>query len=97
MPKEYRVYEHAIAVADSIIAWLYGFAAIGLFLNVTWGYKIVWFPGIILTYHSISFWFWTMNRNKEGNKLESNAIRIGWTIANSYKHKGVCYHVENFS
>ncbi|OVE79720.1 hypothetical protein BVY01_01725 [bacterium I07] len=27
MLKEYRVYEHAIAVADSIIAWVYGFAA----------------------------------------------------------------------
>jgi hypothetical protein len=82
MPKEYKVYEHAIAVADSIIAWVYGFAAIGLFLNVSWGYKLAWFPGIILVYHSISFWFWTLNRNKDGNKLESNALRIGWTIAN---------------
>ncbi len=82
MLKEYRVYEHAIAVADSLIGWLYGFVAFGLFFNVAWGYKLAWFPGIILTYHSIGFWFWTMNRNKDGNKLESNAMRIGWTIAN---------------
>lgn len=40
MPKEYRVYEHAIAAADSIIGWIYGFAAVGLFLNVSWGYKL---------------------------------------------------------
>ena len=82
MPKDYRVYEHAIAVADSLIGWLYGFAAVGLIINVPWGYKLSWFPGIILVYHGISFWFWTMNRNKDGNKLESNAVRISWIMAN---------------
>ena len=82
LPKEYKVYEHAIAIADSLIGWIYGFAALGLILNVSWGYKFAWFPGIILLYHSLSFWFWTSNRNRDGNKLESNAMRIGWFLAN---------------
>jgi len=82
MPKEYKVYEHAIAVADSLIGWLYGIVAVGLFLNVSWGYKLAWFPGVIFVYHSFSFWFWTMNRNKDGNKLESDIMRISWFIAN---------------
>ncbi len=37
LPKEYRVYEHAIAVADSLVGWIYGIAAIGLFLGASWG------------------------------------------------------------
>jgi hypothetical protein len=82
MPKEYRVYEHAIAVADSLIGWIYGFAGVGLFLNVAWAYKLSWFPGVILLYHSISFWFWTMNRNKDGYRLESKRLRVIWTIVN---------------
>ena len=80
--KEYKVYEHAIAIADSLIGWIYGFAALGLILNVSWGYKLAWFPGIILLYHSLSFWFWTSNRNRDGNKLESNTMRIGWSLSN---------------
>ena len=36
----------------------------------------------MLVYHSFSYWFWTQNRNKDGNKLESNVMRIGWTLAN---------------
>ena len=78
----YRVYEHAIAVSDSLIGWLYGFAVVGLFLNVSWGYKLSWFPGVILLYHSFNFWFWTMNRRRDGNKLVSDTIRIGWSLAN---------------
>ncbi|MFC1724601.1 hypothetical protein ACFL4T_03170 [candidate division KSB1 bacterium] len=82
LPKEYKVYEHAIAVSDSLIGWLYGFAAAGLFLNVSWGYKLAWFPGVILLYHSFNYWFWTMNRRRDGNKLVSNTIRISWSLAN---------------
>jgi hypothetical protein len=82
MPKEYRVYEHAIAVADAFIGWIYGFAAIGLILNTTWAYKLSWIPGVVLIYHSISYWFWTNNRNRDGNKLESNTMRISWFMAN---------------
>ena len=82
LTKEYKVYEHAVAIADSLIGWIYGFAALGLILNVSWGYKLAWFPGIILLYHSLSFWFWTSNRNRDGNKLESNTMRIGWSLSN---------------
>ena len=81
--KEYKVYEHAMAVSDVLIGWLYGVAAIGLFLNASWGYKLAWFPGIILLYHSINFWFWTRNRRNDGNKLISDSMRTGWFIANS--------------
>jgi hypothetical protein len=82
LPKEYKVYEHAIAVSDSLIGWLYGFAVLGLFLNVYWGYKLAWFPGVIFLYHSFNYWFWTMNRRRDGNKLESDIMRIGWFLAN---------------
>ena len=82
LPKEYKVYEHAIAVADSLIGWIYGIAAIGLFLNAPWGYKLAWFPGVIFLYNSVSYWFWTMNRRGDGNKLTSDTTRIGWFLAN---------------
>lgn len=82
MPKEYKVYERAIAISDIMIGWVYGVAAIGLFLNESWGYKLAWIPGAIMLYHSFSFWFWTKNRNQDGNKLESDSLRIGWTVAN---------------
>ena len=82
MPKEYKVYEHAIAVSDSLIGWIYGLAAVGLILNVPWGYKLAWFPGVILLYHSLNYWFWNMNRNRDGNKLVSNGIRVVWSLAN---------------
>ena len=82
MPKEYKVYEHAIAVVDSLIGWIYGFAGIGLLFNIQWGYKLAWIPGIILVYHSLGFWFWTKNRNKDGNNLESKPMRVVWTLIN---------------
>ena len=82
LPKEYKVYEHAIAVSDSLIGWLYGFAVVGLFLNSSWGYKLTWFPGVILLYHSFNYWFWTMNRRRDGNKLVSDKMRVGWSLVN---------------
>ena len=82
MPKEYKVYEQATAVADSLIGWIYGVAAIGLFLNVYWGYKLAWIPGAIFLYHSLNFWFWNMNRNRDGHKLTSDTVRIVWTLVN---------------
>jgi hypothetical protein len=82
MPQEYKVYEHAIAVADSLVGWIYGIAAIGLFLEAPWGYKLAWFPGVILLYHSLSYWFWTMNRRRDGIKLHPDTTRIGWFSAN---------------
>ncbi len=82
LPKEYKVYECAIAKADVFIGWIHGLAGIGLLFNYSWGYKLSWFPGAILLYHSISYWFWTMNRNKDGNNLESKSMRIVWTLIN---------------
>ncbi len=82
MPGEYKVYEHAIAVSDSIIGWIYAIAAIGLFLKAPWGYKLAWFPGVILLYHSLGYWFWTMNQRRDGYKLHSDTTRIGWFLAN---------------
>jgi hypothetical protein len=82
LPQEYKVYEHALAVADSLVGWIYGIAAIGLFLGTSWGYRLAWFPGSLLLYHSLSYWFWTKNRRKDGNRLASDTMRIGWFLAN---------------
>ena len=76
MIPEFKVYEHAIAVADVAIGWIYGVAAVGLFLNAEWGYKLVWIPGAILLYHAISAWVWEANRRKAGHPLWTNALRI---------------------
>ncbi len=80
---EYKVYEHAIAVADAAIGWLYALAAVGLFLNAEWGYKLAFIPGSILTYHAISAWVWEGNRRRAGNGLWSDRMRIGWCAANA--------------
>jgi hypothetical protein len=82
LPSEYKVYEHAIAVADTAMGWIYGFAAVGLLLNAEWGYKLALIPGSILLYHAISAWVWEANRRAAGHRLWSNALRIGWGIAN---------------
>jgi hypothetical protein len=75
---EFKVYEHAIAAADGAVAWIYGVAAIGLFLNADWGYKLAWIPGSILIYHAISAWVWERNRREIGHKLWNETMRIGW-------------------
>ena len=82
MLPEYKVYEHAIAVADVAIGWIYGIAGVGLILGTTWGFKLAWFPGVVLIYHSISFWFWTGNQMSSGHKLTADPLRIGWSLAN---------------
>lgn len=79
---EYKVYEHAIAAADVMIGWIYGIAAVGLILNTPWAFKLVWFPGVIMIYHSLSFWFWSSNQHKSGNPMTSNAFRIVWFLLN---------------
>jgi hypothetical protein len=80
---EYKVYEHALAVADTAVAWLYGLAAVGLILNADWGYKLAWVPGCILIYHAISAWFWEQNRRQAGHQLWSDSFRIIWCSANA--------------
>ena len=79
---EYKVYEHAIAVADSAMAWLYGVAAVGLFIGAEWGYRLAWIPGSILLYHAISAWAWEGNRRNAGRRLWGNSMRVGWCSAN---------------
>jgi len=80
---EYKVYEHAIAVADSVLGWIYGVAAFGLLLNFDFGYRLAWIPGSILLYHSISAWVWEGNRRAAGKGLWSDQLRIGWCILNA--------------
>ena len=82
MPKEFKVYEHAIATADALFGWIYGIAAVGLILDFPWSYKLLWFPGIILIYHSISVWFWMGNQKKIGYQLVTDSFRIVWSSLN---------------
>jgi hypothetical protein len=64
------------------IGWIYGMAGVGLILGTAWGFRLAWFPGVILIYHGISFWFWTGNQMRSGHKLASDPLRIGWSLAN---------------
>ena len=80
---EYKVYEHAIAVADSALGWIYAVAAFGLFFNYEFGYKLAWIPGSILIYHSISAWVWEGNRRAAEKGLWSDKLRIGWCTINA--------------
>ena len=82
MPPEYKVYEYAMAVADVIIGWIYCFASIGITYNFSWGSTLAWFPGVLLTYHSIGYWFWIGNQNKVGKSTTSNRFRILWFLLN---------------
>jgi len=79
---EYKVYEHGIAVADVTIGWIYGIAGVGLVLGTQWGFKLAWFPGVVLIYHGISYWFWSRNQKRAGHQLLAEPVRIGWTLAN---------------
>ena len=82
LPSEYKVYEHATAIADSIIGWIYGIAAIGLILNISWAYKLAWIPASIFIYHSLNFWFYIGNQHKSGQKMTSIPFRITWFLLN---------------
>ncbi|HOO78717.1 MAG TPA: hypothetical protein PLI51_08065, partial [bacterium] len=83
LPPEYKVYEHALAVADVALGWIYGVAAVGLFLDAGWGYKLAWIPGSILLYHAVGAWVWEANRRAAGHRLMSDSLRIGWCFANA--------------
>lgn len=83
LPPEYKVYEHAIAVADVSIGWVYALAALGLLLDAEWGYRLASIPGAILLYHAISAWVWEGNRRRAGHRLWSNLLRVGWCLANA--------------
>lgn len=79
---EFKVYEHAIAVADVSIGWIYGITAIGLILNHPWAFKLIWIPGVIMIYHSLSYWFWIENQNKLGYHISTNRFRVSWFLLN---------------
>jgi hypothetical protein len=81
-PPEYKVYEHGIAMADVAIGWIYGIAGVGLIFGTSWGYQLSWVPGVVLIYHSISFWFWTRNQIRDGRRLMSESLRVVWFLAN---------------
>lgn len=84
MPAEYKVYEHAIAVADVLVGWVYGLAGFGLILGAAWAYKLAWVPGSILVYHALSFWMWTGNARRAGVLLSTGTtpFRVTWFVAN---------------
>jgi hypothetical protein len=84
MPSEYKVYEHAIAVADVLVGWVYGVAGVGLIFGAPWAYKLAWLPGSILVYHAIGFWVWTGNAHRSGVRLSTSRspFRISWFLAN---------------
>ena len=82
MPREFRVYEHAIAMSDALIGWIYGVAGVGLILAVPWTYKLLWFPGIILVYHSLGAWFWFGNQAKIGHRLSTDTFKVIWCTLN---------------
>lgn len=79
---EYRAYEEGMAVADVTIGWIYGLVGVGLIFSAPWSFKLAWFPGVILIYHSISFWFWSRNQEKAGYKYRSTSTKMGWFLAN---------------
>ena len=56
-PPEFIVYEHAIAVADVLLGWIYGLAGIGLILSAPWAFKLAFIPGSVLIHHQkLSAW-----------------------------------------
>jgi hypothetical protein len=79
---EYKAYEHAIAVADVALGWIYGIAGIALIIDAQLGYKLAWFPGVVMIYHSITFWFLTANRRKAGHQYTTDSVRITWFLMN---------------
>ena len=83
-PEEYRAYELGIAVADVLVGWTYAIAGIGLIADAAWGYIWAWIPGAVLTYHSLSFWFWTRNQERAGydRPFTRWPARHIWFVAN---------------
>ena len=81
-PPDFKVYEHGTAMADVTVGCIHGIAGLGLILGASWGFKLAWFPGVILIYHSVCYWFWTRNRRRAGYQLHTDSLRIGWSLAN---------------
>lgn len=88
---EYRVYEHAIAVADTSIGWLYGLAGVGPLFEESWGYKLSRVPGVLFVYHGISF----LDLDAEPTQSWSPArqpIAQGWLDLGQHNHGTSGHH-----
>lgn len=79
---EFKVYEHGTAAADVLLGWIYGIAAVGVLFNLSWAYKLLWFPGVVMIYHALCFWFYTGNQNKIGHPTIGKGGRVAWFLAN---------------
>ena len=79
---EYKVYELGIASADVLLGWIYGIAAVGLILDLSWAYELIWIPAVVFVYHGLSYWFYIGNQNKLGKPTTTFRFRIGWTLFN---------------
>jgi hypothetical protein len=78
MLPEYKVYEQAMAVADVAVGWVYGLVGVGLILGCSWAFRLAWFPGSIMIYHSICAWFWTRNQKRAGRQMRTDAFWAAW-------------------
>ncbi len=79
---EYLVYEKGTAAADVALGWIFGVAGVGLILGASWGFKLAWFPGVVLIYHGLCAWFWYGNAKRAGHTLLSDSFRVVWCLAN---------------
>ena len=82
MHPETRAYEHGTAMADALLGWSYGVAALGLIFGADWGYKLAFVPGSVLLYHGLCAWFWEAGRRRAGHGLWTERFRIIWCGAN---------------
>ena len=84
LPADMKIYEYGIAVGDACLGWTYGIAAVGIFLHRPWGFRMAWFPGAILLYHTICFMAWTRGRMDAGYyfAIDHPGARYSWFIAN---------------
>ena len=82
VPPEYLVYEKGTAAADVAIGWIYGIAGVGLIWGTSWGFKLAWFPGVVLIYHGFCEWYWCGNAKRAGHPLLSDSSRMVWCLVN---------------
>ncbi|MDJ0627101.1 MAG: hypothetical protein QNJ44_02480 [Rhodobacter sp.] len=82
LPPDYFPYEYGTAMADVLLGWTYGLAALGLYLGASWGYGLAFLPGSVLLYHSLNAWFWEAARRRDGKGLWTNRFRNIWCGAN---------------
>ena len=85
IPPEFRAYELGIAVGDCALGWTYAFAGVGVLMKKQWGYRMAWFPSVILLYHSLCVIEWTAGWIRLGYDdlpLAQPSVRYSWFAAN---------------